>query len=75
MFTDGIAGSNSFTFTFRRSKSVNPDGGTLQYSTNLIDWNPIRDQRIEDMGNFEMVQATVPVDSGDTAIFARLTCL
>lgn len=75
VFTEGIEGVDTFTFNYRRSKSVPADDGVPQFSTDLVDWQPIGDLEVVDMGDYEKVVATVPVVPGDAVIFARLMCL
>ena len=71
---DILADGNDLSLSYRKSK-VAPDAvGEVEWSLNLLEWfsTDITEVVVEDLGAFEVIEATVPINFGENEKFMRL---
>ena len=65
---------NGLSLSYRKSKVTPEAVGQVEWSTNLLDWfsSDITEVVVEDLGEVEVIEATVPINAGESEKFMRL---
>ena len=71
---DFLVDENGLSLSYRKSKLAPDAVGEVEWSINLLNWfsTDITEVVVEDLGASEVIEATVPINSGENEKFMRL---